>query len=99
MSQTITFTCDLCKGTAVDDNNFLTGIRIQMASAYANSGWADSPKVRKAAWCAPCLAKAGLIHPALADLTVEQVPDPPPTLEQIVRAIVQQEVEALTGAC
>jgi hypothetical protein len=45
-------------------------------------------------WCGPCLVKMGVIHVGNTNLPADKAPATPPTLEEVVRAIVQEEIEA-----
>lgn len=99
MAHTTIFTCDHCKETAVDQRDFLTEVRVQLASpyAYSSGGFRDS-NVQSAAWCKKCLVEFGLVHVGNTHLPAAAAPAVPPTLEEVLRAIVQEEIQAATGA-
>jgi hypothetical protein len=95
MAHSTTFTCDRCGETAVDDQNFLTKIRVQIESPYIlrNEGFANS-NAPTAAWCKKCLVKFGLIDVGKTNLPAQLAPLVPPSLEEILREIVREEIEA-----
>ena len=98
MAHTTIFTCDHCKETAVDDQCFLKEVRVQFASVYGYRGDGfTSLNVPPAAWCKKCLVKFGLLHVGNTNLPAEAAPAVPATLEEVLRAIVREEIEAATG--
>ena len=92
MSHTTTFTCDLCGKQEVDNQSFLRGVSVVMESPYCSTP--KSTNVPKASWCKQCLVKMGLVHIGNTNLPPEAAPVVPPTLEEVVRAIVQEEIKA-----
>jgi hypothetical protein len=93
MAYTTTFTCDLCKAQAVNDQSFLKAVRVQVSTVYGVNPFQAS-NVPVAFWCDPCLVKMGVIHVGNTNLPADKAPATPPTLEEVVRAIVQEEIEA-----
>lgn len=98
MAHTTIFTCDHCKETAVDQQDFLTEVRVQLASPYGYRGDGfTTSNVPPAAWCKRCLVKFGLVHVGNTHLPAAAAPAVPPTLEEVLRAIIREEIEAATG--
>jgi hypothetical protein len=95
MAHSTTFTCDRCGETAVDNQQFLMQIRVQIESPYAlrNGGFANS-NAPTAAWCKKCLVRFGLIDVDKTNLPAPDAPEVPPSLEEILREIVRDEIEA-----
>lgn len=89
MAYTTTFTCDCCGKQAVDQQKFLTEVCVQIRSAYDTHSW-DQARIRSAFWCKECLLKNGISWPH----KYENPPVVPPTLEEVIRKIVRDEIGA-----
>jgi hypothetical protein len=92
MAYTTTFTCDLCGTQAIDDQQFLKEVSVVIENPYGARS--SSTNVPKASWCKPCLVRMGVIAVGNTHLPANMAPPTPPTLEEVVRAIVQEEIEA-----
>ena len=97
MAQTTTYTCDRCKNSAIDDPRFLVHVRVDCGDPYSQSGYSPA-KTAGQMWCADCLVSMGLIWPSNIGRDNATAPIPPPTLEEVIRDIIRDEVEAATGA-
>jgi hypothetical protein len=91
--KTTTHTCDRCKksGTAQELELYYVGIDVAMR--YSTG---DRSK-RSAEWCGNCLIATGLA--TSYDITRNGEPfllENPPTLEEMIRQIVREEVEEQT---
>jgi|WetSurSiteA1Bulk_404760.scaffolds.fasta_scaffold409957_1 hypothetical protein len=83
--RTITFKCDRC---GVEKNHsFLWDIEIRInGSVYDQAG--------KKEWCRACLVKVGLWNPSFEEKKDGiKTPDHPPTLEDIIRELIREEIE------
>lgn len=99
MSQITTYKCDRCK---LDSTNWkdldLKEIRIGMkkvSGSYSSSSYAlHDFSNRKAEWCEACCREVGIIPPLFYGKTPqdETVQQPKPTLEDLIREIVQEEI-------
>lgn len=92
MAHTTTFTCDLCGKQAIDDPRFLREVTVVIESRYIPTP--ESIYAPKASWCQECLVKMGVIQVGNTHLLADTAPAAPPTLEAVIRAIVQKEIEA-----
>ena len=93
MAETTTYTCDLCKTSAVNDPKFLNSVRVDVGNNYSSSGYSAS-MIPVQRWCAACLIKMGLIHPGSISHAASEAPVVQPTLEEVIREIVREEIEA-----
>lgn len=85
-----TYTCDRC-GADCKLDRFWT-----LSIIYAHGVNLYKPTATtkgEAGWCRACMVKAGLL-PNCEDVPPEQVPETPPTIEDLIRQIVRGEVEA-----
>ena len=87
---TTTYTCDRC-GHSQDNSVQMWRVEISIGSPLMNLK-------RDALWCRKCCVEMGLIssrpHATPPD---PPAPDPAPTLEDLIRAIVREEGELRTG--
>ena len=82
------YVCDRCQHTQdTDDQMWNLGIYLSGARSYYHS--MHTPPTRAALWCRACVETIGL-------LPGEKPADPapaPPTFEDMIRAIVREEVQ------
>lgn len=97
MARETHYTCDRCGKTDNDLGRIglktvAVGIK-EIAFAYydTNSNDLFDANRREAEWCAECLVKVG-IYPKSAIPNTVQI-DPPPTLENLIREIIQEEIQ------
>lgn len=95
MAKSVTYTCDRCKKTAVDDESFLKRVSLQMEHNYKPGtvkGWVPL----EADWCKQCQERFRLIDPNrwVQDPAAIEAAAHPPTLEEAIRAIVNEEIDA-----
>lgn len=87
MASTTTYTCDRCGAQAIDETKFLKKVRITLPDEY--SAYQSHDEVASAFWCRSCIVECGLRLPKKD----EQVPVTKPTLEEIIRDIVREELQ------
>ena len=96
MSQTITYQCDKCKKESTDRNILkLTtigiGIKTDRMSSYDYEKFSlYDPLRREMDLCSDCLRALGFIHKK--ESFEDTFPDPP-TLEEMIREIIQEEIQ------
>ena len=91
MATKVIQTCDRCKKTGSPEIVELRGIYLRVSSKpYEEYSQASLVSNHKAEWCDECVRKVGIWPPA--GLPPEQVMSPPPTLEDLIRDIVRQEL-------
>lgn len=85
MAVEIKYVCDKCGHTqATDDQMWSIGIAI----VWARGTLSDSNLNKKQLWCRACIEKLGLLPPKPPAVK----PDPAPTLEDMIREIVREEI-------
>ena len=87
--RTVIFKCDRCGATAEDDKNFLKRVAVGVNWGY---GFQAADRKLEAEWCRECLIKAGL-HSPQNEADEKIAPPVPPTLEDLIRDIVREEIE------
>ena len=94
MATETTYTCDRCseKRTGHEARNFLEDVAVFIGRRYTSAPHPD----RMVQWCRPCLIQMGLRNPAEHLKEDALVPDPAPTLEEILREIVREEIQCAT---
>jgi hypothetical protein len=93
MAQTTTYTCDRCGVLKVEAPKFLTEVKIVTAAHWSRDGY-RSLAIPPQMWCDDCLIATGLIHPGNVSRPASEAPAVAPTLEEVIRQIVREEVEA-----
>lgn len=91
MSIVTTYMCDRCANESTEPLGFA---HVEIRLRRINGNFSDPTPHPVVQWCRPCLVALGLSRPNTIrdeDVTIE---DPPPTLEDIVRGIVKQALEA-----
>lgn len=86
-----TYTCDKCGHEQTNDNQMWNiGVAIHHQAHDSRYAYSREPMV-KGLWCRPCIESIGLLCPAPKpdDKDVK----PAPTLEDMIREIVANEVE------
>jgi len=86
--RTVTLKCDRCGATAENDKNFLKHVAVGVNWGY---GFQAADRKLEAEWCRECLIKAGL-HSPQNEADEKIAPLVPPTLEDLVRDIVRDEM-------
>lgn len=92
-----TYTCDKCKHSQSDKEKPMQlweigiGISPMEKNRYAYSRELSHKKL----WCRDCVVKAGILPPNKDEK--EKASEPPITLEDIIREIIQEELEASQG--
>ncbi len=97
MAQTTTYTCDRCGKWEVDKSDFLVPVAVRVGSSWAKDGWTNAI-IPTQMWCKECIAAMGILHPGTMGMNAPLL-SVAPTLEEVIREIVRDEVEGLTGAC
>lgn len=87
--RTVIFKCDRCGATAQDDKHFLRHVAVGVNWGY---GFQAADRKLEAEWCRECLIKTGL-HSPQNEADEKIAPPVPPTLEDLVRDIVREEIE------
>ena len=97
-----TYTCDKC-GHAQNKNDQMWDIGVVIghhASIYGRDRTPASIYGRDRTpnpvqlWCRDCIEELGLLPPGGGAKDAPPLPDPPPTLEDMIREIVRQETTA-----
>jgi len=99
MAHTTTLKCDRCKQSwNLPDHRQLWRIGVSYytnAPAYYSSDFKQPNQGHIAEWCRGCMVEMGLLGPSSDGEDKDKIrPDPPPTLEDLVRAICREEIEA-----
>jgi len=95
MAKTTTYTCDRCGKSAVDNDRFLKPITVRIGASWSRDGWVDAA-IPTRHWCEECIVAMGIMHPGSFGLPKETAPVIPPTLEEVIREIMREEIsEAL----
>jgi hypothetical protein len=88
-----TYTCDNCgHAQTTDDQMWQVGIAIEHSHNYGYSyaSWTNRAFQHQQLWCRKCVDKTGLLTPALK--SAEIVAAPTPTFEDMLRAIIREEI-------
>ena len=90
MSQTTTYTCDRCGAINTDE----AVIRLERVSiVFGRYHTTTQHEEHSADWCLTCRIKTGITHTGF-DTEIRHIPDsPPPTLEDLVREIIREEID------
>lgn len=93
MSQVTTWKCDRCKKTwsSDKDKNPLTEVSV-VTMRYGGRGEVPLSEWQ-AQWCENCRKATGVFRPANIEREQPSLPEPL-TLEEIIREIVQKEIQA-----
>lgn len=84
-------TCDNCHNVITDVNQIWSvGITVKNGTSLYNGSYRDFLKA--AQWCRPCMVVAHLL-PNCDDVEPEKMPETPPTIEELVRDIVREELD------
>lgn len=86
--RTVILKCDRCGATAENDTTFLKHVAVGVNWRY---GFQAADRKLEAEWCHECLIKTGLRRPQ-NEAEEKIAPPAPPTLEDIVRDIVRDEI-------
>ena len=92
MSQVTTYKCDLC-GKEQDNQGQMWTIALFVkngCTAYVGQG--DYPK-KKTDWCRACMEIYSLLP--TVEIKPDKVIQPPPTIEDIIRDLVRDELGSL----
>ena len=93
MAQTTTYTCDRCGTHRVDEANFLTQVCVKVGVAWSRDGYTNAV-IPPQMWCLECVVGRGLLHPGSVSMDASKAPAQPPTLDEVIREIVRDEIEA-----
>lgn len=93
MAQTTTYTCDRCKAQQIDDSQFLTSVMVRVGANWSRDGYTNSV-IPAQMWCKECIVGRGLLHPGAISMDVSKAPATPPTLEEVIREIMREEIQA-----
>ena len=89
-----TYTCDKCKHSQEDSNKprqlWEIGILLREKKEGSYSQYSQAPKATHL-WCRSCVQKLGLLP---QEKTTPPTPTPTPTFEEMIREIIQEELEA-----
>lgn len=91
MRKTI-LTCDRCKKEVDALNDVGAGLR-QINYSFASSASVISGQYR-ADWCRDCCIEVGFIRPNTCGKEEVKVVDPLPTLEDLIREIIREEIDS-----
>jgi len=94
---TKTYTCDKC-GAESEDHQFLWKLSLTPKVAYPESQYENdplwAPAIKSVEWCFDCCLAKGLIQTeGDGRKTEEAAQTPPPTLEEMVRELVQDVID------
>ena len=89
---TTVYECDRCGKKDEDNQMQLWTVRISYQAQ--GSGWNNWSDYRNVDWCRECAVKAGFVGSDKERKEV-QAPEPKPTIEELIREIVQHEMEPL----
>ena len=92
---TTTYKCDRC-GHEQADNTQMWNVWIGYACLPYTRGYGTTTGVRDSLWCRPCMETMKVLGAEREDPKAPVVP--PPTLEETIREIIREEVQAATGA-
>ena len=87
--KTTTYKCDRCGAESVG------GDTIKLLSIYLGEGQYMSDAVRRGGqkeWCLKCRIETGIHKPEMALPEIKPV-DPVPTLEEMIREVVREEIQ------
>ena len=89
-----TYTCDKCGHSQERPGSpkqlWDVGIGIEVVGS--SRSYSTSPPLFHAKiWCRDCVTKAGLLLPSRTD--EEKAPTPPPTLEDMIRELIKEEID------
>jgi hypothetical protein len=93
MSQTTTYTCDRCRAQKVDEPQFLTVVTVRVGAGWSRDGYTNAV-IPAQMWCNECIVQMGLLHPGTLSMDSSKAPATPPTLEEVIREIVREEIQA-----
>lgn len=91
--RTVILKCDRCGATAENDKNFLKQVAVGVNWGY---GFQAAGRKLEADWCRECLIKTGLHRPQ-NEADEKIAPPAPPTLEDLIRDIVREELANNAG--
>jgi hypothetical protein len=83
-----TYTCDKCGHLQENDEQMWD---VEIACSHRPSTYTRRRVVKKALWCRPCVVQYHLLPAAKED---KPAPTPPPTFEDMIREIVQEEMNS-----
>ena len=93
MTIVTTYTCDKCNHSQESMEKpkqlWEIGILVREKSRIALSQYSLSPKMSKL-WCRSCVQSLGLLP---QEKTTPPTPTPTPTFEDMIREIIQEEIE------
>ena len=93
---TTTYKCDRCGHEQTKDtqmwNVWIGYACLPYSRGYGQNGTA----AKEALWCRPCMKKMAVLGAFVGD-PIAPI-QPPPTLEETIREIIRDEIEAATGA-
>jgi hypothetical protein len=90
---TTTYTCDKCGHAQTNAEQMWT---VGVVVSHKHYVFSDSEVRNRALWCRACVEKLHLLPQASAKPA--DIPQIAPTLEEMIREIVREEVTAMTGA-
>lgn len=85
MTVITTYVCDKCAYSEPKPSGYF---EVSIGVKQSIGGYAAPQTKRTSLWCRSCVVKAGLTTPTMK----ERAPDPEPTIEDLVREIVQSEI-------
>lgn len=94
MAQKTIYTCDRCGASKDDDPEFVA--RISLLDSPRRDNWGGYIATRVSAdWCRDCHIAVGTLQPFTGrkDFNDGMEPAPLPTLEDIIRGIIREEIE------
>jgi len=89
MARITLVTCDRCKRNCSDDTDGVVQVRVYLGST---PGYITQP-VKGADWCLRCRTELGLVAPTTPVEEGAKSTRPEPTLESLIREIVQEEID------
>ena len=92
--RTVILKCDRCGATAENDKDFLKHVAVGVN--WGGYGFQAADRKLEADWCRECLIKTGLCRPQ-NEADEKIAPPAPPTLEDLVRDIVREELANNAG--
>lgn len=91
MTIVTTYTCDKCGNMQEDDPLGMWQLEIKVGERTKSNYTSRMQPVKVGLWCRSCVVKIGLLPPTKDD---PPAPTPPPTFEDMIREIIQEEIEA-----
>lgn len=94
MTIVTTYTCDKCNHSQVDPKEprqmWVIGITIKERTLGYSPSFSSSTPRKSADWCRKCVQSLGLLP---QEKTKSPTPAPTPTFEDMIRELIQEEME------